>query len=352
MRLKHHITAAALIAALAPSMAAAAITQAKVERQGPDVLNLTWTSPNPVDVYETDAAGTLSKVAQPLARGDRDGAFGRDHAGLARRYFLLVDQKDHQAITVAERALPLAQGSNFRDLGGYDAAGGKHVRWGMIYRSAGQPMLSDEDQAQIKALGLAQLVDLRSSEERVIAPSKIMGVPYAAIGYSMTDLLPQNATAMRNGADVYRRFPEMFAPQLRLIFAQLLNKAEPLAYNCSAGQDRTGFTTAIILSALGVPRGEIVDDYHLSTVYRRPQYELPKLDTATADNAAARLFAVSQKDPNWLTPQPLKDAEGRPYLDGAFAEIEAKWGSVDGYLAKEIGLTPDDIARLRRLYLQ
>ena len=352
MRLTHHITAAALVGLLLPSIAAAAITGAKVERQGADALNVTWTSPNPVDVYEADSAAATAAAARSLAKGDRDGAFARAQSGQARRYFILVDQKDHQTLTVAERVLPLAQGSNFRDIGGYDAAGGKHVRWGLIYRSGGQPMLTDADQAQIKALGLGEMVDLRSSEERVIAPTKIMGVPYTAVGYSMVDLMPKGATAMRNGSDVYRAMPTMLAPQLRLIFAHLLNKPEPLVYNCSAGQDRTGFTTAIILSALGVPRDQIVTDYHLSTVYRRPQFEMPMLDAQPSDNAAVKMFAAYQKDPRWNVSQPLKDADGKPFLDGAFAEIDAKWGSVDGYLSKELGLTPADIAKLRRIYLQ
>src|SRR3546814_16616904 len=78
-------------------------------------------------------------------------------------------------IRVAERALPLEHGSNFRDIGGYPAAGGKHVRWGMIFRSGGTPLLNDADEQRIGALKLGEMVDLRSSEERVLAPTRISG---------------------------------------------------------------------------------------------------------------------------------------------------------------------------------
>jgi protein-tyrosine phosphatase len=64
------------------------------------------------------------------------------------------------------------------------------------------------------------------------------------------------------------------------------------------------------------------------------------------------MFAQYRKAPNWKTPTPLKDAEGRPFLDGAFAEIDEKWGSVDNYLAKEIGVSQADVARLRAMYLE
>lgn len=69
--------------------------------------------------------------------------------------------------------------------------------------------------------------------------------------------------------------------------------ARPVAYNCSAGQDRTGFASAVILSALGVPREIIVRDYHLSSEYRRPEFEMTKFDPAAfPDNAAAKMFAA------------------------------------------------------------
>src|SRR3546814_14564024 len=69
-------------------------------------------------------------------------------------YFRLRDQRDGGMIRVAERALPLEHGSNFRDIGGYPAAGGKHVRWGMIFRSGWTPLLNDADEQRIGALKL------------------------------------------------------------------------------------------------------------------------------------------------------------------------------------------------------
>jgi protein-tyrosine phosphatase len=48
-------------------------------------------------------------------------------------------------------------------------AGGKHVRWGMIYRSGATPLLTDGDVQTVAGLNLAGVVDLRSSEERQLA---------------------------------------------------------------------------------------------------------------------------------------------------------------------------------------
>src|SRR5690606_13667904 len=142
---------------------------------------------------------------------------------------------------------------------------------------------------------------------------------------------------------VYRVMPKMMAPQLRLVFQDMLANKGPIAYNCSAGQDRTGFVTAIILSALGVNRDAIVADYHLSTTYRRPEWEMPKIDTvAQANNPTAMFFAQYQKNPTAAKPQPLMDPDGTAFLSYAFDEIEKRWGSVDGYLEKEVGINKVD----------
>uniref|UniRef100_UPI00260590E6 tyrosine-protein phosphatase n=1 Tax=Novosphingobium sp. TaxID=1874826 RepID=UPI00260590E6 len=252
---------------------------------------------------------------------------------------------------VAERLIPLEAGSNFRDIGGYPAAGGKHVKWGLIYRSGATPLITPADQGRLAALGLANLVDLRSDEERQLAPSRIDGIPATAVGYSMARMMGSGeAVAMDK---VYARLPETLAPHLRQIFARLLRREGPLAYNCSAGQDRTGFATAVVLAALGTPYPVIVGDYHLSTAYRRPQFEMPRLNPAQfPDNPVVALFARFQDDPRLAQPQPLKTAEGKAYLDFAFAELDRRWGGVDGYLRQELGLSDADIAQLRRDYTE
>ena len=343
-----------LAVVLLPASALAAVEQAEVVRAAPDQLTISWKDANPVSIYQGDRPDFPLKGAKPLARRSTAGSFVLDHVDTARRYFVLVDARDHRSVEVAERLVPLAQGSNFRDIGGYVGAGGKRVRWGLIYRSAGQPLLTPADVDSVHKLQISQLVDLRSSEERVIAPSKITGVPYTAVGYSMADLMVgANGQQLTNGADIYRKFPHLLAPQLKIVFAHLLHEKTPIAYNCSAGQDRTGFVTAMVLSALGVRFDTSDADYHLSTTYRRPEFEMAPISPAlAASDPVAGLFAKYQQSPQWKVAQPLKDQDGTPYLKGAYDEIKDRWGSVDAYLAKEIGVGPVQIAALRKLYLE
>jgi protein-tyrosine phosphatase len=342
----------ATVAVLAcPGTVLAKVAAADVQRTG-DRLAITWTDPAAVDLYAINRPDAPLTPESRVLHDSHAGSTVIDHAGTARRYFVLVDTRDHTRVEVAERLIPLEQGSNFRDIGGYAAADGKRVRWGLIYRSGAQPMLTPADVATIRGLGITQLVDLRSDEERLVAPTRINGVPYTAVGYAMGDMMPAGKP-LRNGADLYRNFPRFLAPQLKVVFADLLRNDAPIAYNCSAGQDRTGFVTAIVLSALGVPYDTIVADYHLSTQYRRPEYEMPEIDPAlVAANPGLKMFAAYRSRPDWKVPQPLKEADGTPFLNGAFDEIHDKWGSVDAYLAQEIGVGPADLARLRARYLQ
>ena len=344
------LAALALVVCAGPALARAG--DASVERTQPAAVRVSWTARGPIDVFLADRADAAPSTARLVSAGDRDGHEDVAVDPASRPYFLLRDKADGTVTEVAERLLPLEQGSNFRDIGGYAGAGGKHVRWGRIYRSGATPLLTDADRTRIAGLGLVNLVDLRSDEERQLAPTRIDGVPYAAVGYSMAQILDRTRTT-GNGGALYRDFPTMLAPQLRIIFADLKRDRGPIAYNCSAGQDRTGFATAMILSALGVPRETIIKDYHLSTQYRRPEFEMPRIDPAAfPGNPVAQVFARYQ-DPHGVTkPQPLYDPDGSSYLDSAFAEIEAKWGSVDGYLDKELGVSATDIAALRADYLE
>ena len=327
---------------------AARVSDPAVERDAQGQLLLRWQDANPVDVYRIDAPSKAMGPPRLVASDVANGQYAMATPDHVRGWFVLKDRRDGTSATVAERVLPLEQGSNFRDLGGYAGWGGKHVRWGMLYRSGATPLLTPGDLAQIEALGLQQMVDLRSSEERVLAPTRINAVPYGAVGYSFHDLMQGGRFDI---PALYRNFPELLKPQLKLIFTNMLRGDVPIAYNCSAGQDRTGFATAMILSALGVSRPTILADYLLSTQYRHPEYEMPPIDLAQhPGDPVAQMFA--QGFGKTRKPGPLSGADGKPYLTFTFDQIDHTWGSTEGYLKSELGVGPVELAILRRRYLQ
>jgi protein-tyrosine phosphatase len=340
--------------------AAQALEGAIAERTAPDEIILHWQDANPVDVYVSAKPDAAPAAARLLVRADRDGVYHAHWTQPARPYFTLRDERDGTVVHVAERVVTLERGSNFRDLGGYPAAGGKHVRWGMIYRTAAMPMLTDADYRYVGGLGIHAIIDLRSVQERQIAPDGMpahTGALYLAHDYPADEIFSRIGAPPAGGQNpvlgLYRTWLMSLAPQFRDIFQQLLNRDGAVSYHCSAGQDRTGVATALVLSTLGVPRDVIMADYQLSTLDRRPENEIPPLAPGQyPGNIVADFYRRAQASGAPMKARPLYTAAGKPFLQDTFDEIDARWGSVDAYLDQVLGIDAAKIARLRALYLE
>lgn len=347
------VTCLCLGIALTPTTTLAA-ERAEVVRTSPSEVTISWTDDDPVTVlaaYRPDAApGSASLVASDQ-RGGRLTVAAPDNE---RRYFILRDGGDGSIVRVAERVLPLDKGSNFRDVGGYVGAGGKHIKWGRIYRSGAMPLLTDGDYARLGALGLGTIVDLRSTDERMIAPDQLddrTGALFVSNDYSLRTLLADMTGG--DGEYAYRKTGQALAPQYRAIFRRLIADEGAVLYHCSAGQDRTGIATALVLSALGVDRQTILADYHLSTAIRRPQFEMPPIDPADwPGNPIAALYAAGQKAPGGPRAEPLYSRKGVSHLVQFFEVIDRDYGGIEGFLLKELGIGAPEIARLRALNLE
>lgn len=251
---------------------------------------------------------------------------------------------DHQ------RLVPLEGGRNFRDLGGYRAADGRTVKWGMLYRSGAMHGLTDADFRTLHTLGIQVVCDLRDRRERAAEPvrwpdaemPRVLSDDYTLDLGFLPAGSPKDWTAEKVRAGMaasYPRMLEQFNGQYRRMFVELLAGHAPLAFNCSAGKDRTGIAAALLLTALGVPRQTVIDDYLLTNTY---------LDPAKLLGSGASPSPLSALPPAVV--QPLLAAD-RSYIEAAFAVIDAHAGGAEGYLGDKLGLTRADLVRLRDLYL-
>jgi protein-tyrosine phosphatase len=250
----------------------------------------------------------------------------------------------------SRRAVPLQGTSNFRDLGGYPAAGGKHVKWGHIYRSADISKLTDSDLQALQSRHVALVCDLRGPQEYAQAPDRLpTGVRRLELPAGSEKIDPR---LLSGGAKTINRdslmravyttisfFPAKYKPMFDELLA--LPGDEALLFHCTAGKDRTGIGAALVLSALGVDRRTILRDYAATDTYWRAGREQSLQRMAQAGLSAEAVNAV----------RPLM-AANPAYLAGTFAIIDKQYGSVDKYLATEMGLTPKKLATLRTKYLQ
>lgn len=165
---------------------------------------------------------------------------------------------------------------NFRDLGGYETADGKTVRWGRLYRSGSLAQLTSEGCDVLREFGVRSLCDLRTTRERHLQPfawradfqfdywSRDYETSFGELRRLLEADLVDGEQARAAMLEGYRKMPLEQAPAYREIFSHLINKNVPLVFCCSAGKDRTGIGAALILTALGVPRETIIADYVLT----------------------------------------------------------------------------------------
>ena len=247
-----------------------------------------------------------------------------------------------------ERVVTLEGGRNFRDMGGYATRDGRRLRWGRLYRSGSMAGFSDAAYAQLAALGVRSICDLRTTSERETSPVDWARVPdlnYWARDYDMSfgDLravlaadLPTVEMARDGMIKVYRELPFEQAPAYAELFRRLAAGEVPLVFNCSAGKDRTGVAAALILNALGVPESTIIEDYLLSnTTYdRRASLASGRLEALGAEMVEAILGV---------------DAS---YIHAALEVVDEAHGSVSGYLEARLGVSERDLRGIQAQLLE
>jgi len=258
------------------------------------------------------------------------------------------------------RLLPLEGGSNFRDMGGYLTTSGQRVKRGLLFRSGAPTSLTEADMAYLSRFGFQTAVDLRSNEERALFPNHWVdadqSIDYRYVDYSIMGMMKrmEGEGTRPPIAMMYGRLPEQIAPQLRVYFDALLAERTPIVVNCSAGQDRTGVTAALVLLTLGVPRALVIEDYLLSTDFRRPALEVGDVDleASSQTNDFAKLMLAYKQSGVTTRANPLVTEEGTAYLEFALNQIEHDYGSVDAYLMRTVGLSEAQLASLKVLYLE
>ena len=252
-----------------------------------------------------------------------------------------------------ERVLPLEGGQNFRDLGGYLTGDGRTVRWGLLYRSGSMHFLTPRDYAYLDTLGIRTVCDFRSVDERTAEPAlwpagkapRMLADDYRTeptqMGLIRPGTVPSAEQARATLAAIYPKLLSQFNGQYRRMFAELLAGHAPLAFNCAAGKDRTGVAAALLLTALGVPRETVIQDYLLTNRYFDP---------------SKVMHSDSQASAPWqrLPPDVLRAymAADRNYIEAAFRVMDSHAGGVDAYLQDQLGLSRADLARLRGLYTE
>lgn len=128
----------------------------------------------------------------------------------------------------------------------------------------------------------------------------------------------------------------------RQFFDVLLNAdGKAVLWHCTGGKDRAGLGAALVLSALGVDRQTILDDFALTNDFTQQSIDAMVKAAESAGLSDAEVAAA-------------RDLAGvnRDYMAKALDHIDATYGSMHDYLVNQIGLTDDEIAQLQQMYLE
>ena len=205
------------------------------------------------------------------------------------------------------RWLPIQGCVNFRDLGGYRNRDGRTVRWRRLYRSdALQDMTSHDALYAINELGMRMVVDLRNSDE---AERDGRGpLPGAGAEYRHIPLLEERGFPPFTGQDVVERLSTTYQWLVHNSGARVATAVNAIAeaeggvvFHCSAGKDRTGLMSAMLLEVLGVDAETIEADYLLTNeavegILRRIQAMQPHASPTTQSLAAQPLALQRFRD--------------------------------------------------------
>lgn len=169
-----------------------------------------------------------------------------------------------------ERHHPFEGCFNFRDIGGYRGADGRTVRWGRYFRAGRQDRMTPADLERVAQLGIRSQIDLRRTDEiedQGRGPLEGMGT-----SYHWHPVVPDGGTQQLDkivgtgmSGERYIRYLDFDPGPWRGIFDLMAEAGKhPLLIHCTAGKDRTGVITALVLSILGVDRNVIEADYRLT----------------------------------------------------------------------------------------
>jgi protein-tyrosine phosphatase len=234
------------------------------------------------------------------------------------------------------RTIDLAGCLNFRDLGGYPTADGRHVQWRQVFRSDALHHLTRQDVAQLRdGLRISDVIDLRSTAE--LASEGRGPLAQVAMRFHHHPLYDGDAPKAAPSPDLtlsdrYVLLAEFAKPPIGRVIAALAATDAPAVYHCAAGKDRTGVVSAILLGLLGVPDEIVVADY-----------------AATQENLDAiveRLLSTKGYR-DMLSALPPDTMHAEPQTMITFLErMRGRYGSMDEY-ARAAGVADEAIERLR-----
>ena len=211
---------------------------------------------------------------------------------------------------------------NCRDLGGWKTEDGKTVKYRMVYRGGRlEPSyLAKSGKAAIKTEGIKAQLDLRGKSD-VLSECTLKGI---------VDDYEFCAPVIEEGYAQMLREDKEKTRQCMQFIMDCVDKNKPVYFHCSLGRDRTGTVAMLTLGILGVPEGDISQEYEL-TQFAPHGY-------ATSDGEKSKMVRTV-------------DYKGAANVIWGYAGEGSFQDGVNNYFL-EIGISQADIDKFKKNMLQ
>lgn len=248
---------------------------------------------------------------------------------------------------------------NFRDLGGCETKEGRRLRTGVLFRCAELQRGTSRDLAQLRALNLALICDLRSADESARKQPRLMWTPAPrVVNVPLHDPKHHDAQRRRilgfvlrkDGNERFRAYCRLYYQHLAFERAARIGEAialvakpenQPALIHCAAGKDRTGLVAAFIQLLLGVPFSTVRAEYVRTNDAVKPRLErlLASLHSSTlSPTLSERLRLIATTYPE--------------FLGEIHDQILAAHGSFEQYLCQACGVQSQVVDQLRQQLIE
>ncbi len=191
--------------------------------------------------------------------------------------------------------LPLKAAYNVRDLGGYAGENRKPTKYHVFLRSDNPEHLTKEDIQYLKDYGVTASIDLRGESEAEHHPNPLQyekDIKFINIPFIVGDIMDVRMAAMP-GFHVAGFYQDLIDSHEMVyqIFDFILKQKGCVLYHCSAGKDRTGVVSMLLLGLCGVAKEDIIASYQVSRTYLKDHVEL---------NLPPELMNLNYTEPEWM----------------------------------------------------
>jgi protein-tyrosine phosphatase len=247
---------------------------------------------------------------------------------------------------VTERRIEFEGSFNFRDLGGWRTDDGRTVRWRRLFRADSVHRLTPSDLTRARdELGVRTMLDLRNEMEigaygvGLLAESGMQRLHLPITSRPRGAIVVDGAAAVPNPLRTPDEMLAVYLGMLEVSSDLIVEAVEslvrddglPAVFFCTAGKDRTGVLSAVVLGALGVRDEDLVEDYFLTR------------------EAIEQIIDRIASDPD--SPDMYRDLPAMhfaPYeetMERFVADVKGKYGTFGGYLISK-GLAEASLERL------